>query len=199
MARIIKLKESDITNIVKRILREEKEGKAKKATSKKNLKKPSKKQMAEIKRKYFSGSVEESLKNYRMMYDKCPGWCKKGCMTPDELAKKVREEGDDHDDGPVGLIWVIVHIMCWAIVAWWYFDPNFPSDLRLKENIKRTGVSNSGIPVYNFNYKNSNHVWSGTMAQDLLEMGMGHAVNTMDNGYYSVNYDMIDVDMISKN
>ena len=133
MARIIRLKESDITNIVKKIIREKEERKGKKATSMKNLKKPSKKQMAEIKRKYFSGSVEESLKNYRMMYDKAPGWAKKGCMSPDELARKVKEDGDDHDDGPVGLIWVIVHIMCWAIVAWWYFDPNFPSDLRLKE------------------------------------------------------------------
>ena len=49
MARIIKLKESDIANIVKKIIIERKEGK--KATSMKDLKKPSKKQMAEIKRK----------------------------------------------------------------------------------------------------------------------------------------------------
>ena len=45
--------------------------------------------------------------------------------------------------------------------------------------------------------KNDNTLWSGTMAQDLLEMGMEDAVKTMDNGYYAVNYNMIDVDMTS--
>ena len=37
------------------------------------------------------------------------------------------------------------------------------------------------------------------MAQDLLNIGMEDAVSTMDNGYYSVNYNMIDVDMIKMN
>ena len=38
------------------------------------------------------------------------------------------------------------------------------------------------------------------MAQDLLNMGINDMLlTTMDNGYYSVNYDMIDVDMISQN
>ena len=70
------------------------------------------------------------------------------------------------------------------------------SDIRLKENITRTGISNSGIPIYTFNYKNDNQLWSGAMAQDLIELGRGDAVTTMDNGYYGVYYDMIDVDMI---
>ena len=70
------------------------------------------------------------------------------------------------------------------------------SDIRLKENITRTGISNSGIPIYTFNYKNDNQLWSGAMAQDLKELGRGDAVTTMDNGYYGVYYDMIDVDMI---
>ena len=43
------------------------------------------------------------------------------------------------------------------------------SDIRLKENITRTGVSKSGIPIYTFSYKNDDQLWSGTMAQDLLE------------------------------
>jgi len=75
------------------------------------------------------------------------------------------------------------------------FQPYGGSDIRLKENITKTGVSKSGIPTYTFNYKNDNTLWSGTMAQDLLEMGMEDAVKTMDNGYYAVNYNMIDVDM----
>ena len=74
--------------------------------------------------------------------------------------------------------------------------PGMPSDIRLKENIKRTGISNSGIPIYTFNYKNDNQLWSGAMAQDLIELGRGDAVATMDNGYYGVYYDMIDVNMI---
>ena len=41
------------------------------------------------------------------------------------------------------------------------------SDARLKENITRTGASESGIPIYTINYKNSNKLRSGTMAQDL--------------------------------
>ena len=74
--------------------------------------------------------------------------------------------------------------------------PLLPSDIRLKENITRTGISKSGIPIYTFNYKNDNQLWSGTMAQDLLELGKEDAVVIMDNGYYGVYYDMIDVNMI---
>ena len=73
------------------------------------------------------------------------------------------------------------------------------SDIRLKENINKTGVSESGIPIYTFNYKGEDQLWSGTMAQDLLEMGKNNAVTIMYNGYYGVYYDMIDVDMIAKN
>ena len=73
------------------------------------------------------------------------------------------------------------------------------SDIRLKENITKTGVSESGIPVYTFNYKGNKTLWSGTMAQDLLSIGRSDAVTTMNNGYYGVYYDMLDVDMIAKN
>tara|TARA_R110002167_G_scaffold257956_2_gene464460 strand:+ start:20 stop:883 length:864 start_codon:yes stop_codon:yes gene_type:complete len=73
------------------------------------------------------------------------------------------------------------------------------SDIRLKENINKTGVSESGIPIYTFNYKGEDKLWSGTMAQDLLNIGREDAVTVMDNGYYAVYYDMIDVDMIAKN
>ena len=73
------------------------------------------------------------------------------------------------------------------------------SDIRLKENINKTGVSESGIPIYTFNYKGKNKLWSGAMAQDLLSIGREDAVTIMSNGYYGVYYDMIDVDMIAKN
>ena len=69
------------------------------------------------------------------------------------------------------------------------------SDIRLKENITKTGISESGIPIYTFSYKNKKETWSGTMAQDLIKMGREDAVTIMDNGYYAVYYDMIDVNM----
>ena len=73
------------------------------------------------------------------------------------------------------------------------------SDVRIKENINKTGVSKSGIPIYTFNYIGEDQLWSGTMAQDLLDIGREDAVTTMDNGYYGVYYDMIDVNMVAKN
>jgi len=75
----------------------------------------------------------------------------------------------------------------------------FASDVRLKENINKTGISKSGIPIYTFNYKGENKLWSGAMAQDLLSIGREDAVTIMNNGYYGVYYDKIDVDMIAKN
>ena len=69
------------------------------------------------------------------------------------------------------------------------------SDKRLKENIIKIKYSNSGIPIYHFNYKGDSKTWSGAMAQDLIKLGREDAVVTMDNGYYGVKYNLIDVDM----
>jgi hypothetical protein len=68
------------------------------------------------------------------------------------------------------------------------------SDERLKENIIKVKYSESGIPIYHFNYKGDNTTWTGTMAQDLLKLGREDAV-TEDNGYYKVDYNLIDVNM----
>jgi hypothetical protein len=70
------------------------------------------------------------------------------------------------------------------------------SDMRLKHNIAKVGLSLSGIPIYNFSYIGDNTIYQGTMAQDLISMGYNNAV-TIDNksGYYMVDYDQIDVDM----
>jgi len=68
------------------------------------------------------------------------------------------------------------------------------SDIRLKEKIEKTGVSPSGIPIYEFNYIGSNSRYSGAMAQDLLEINPD-AVTMDTSGYYKVNYNNIDVDM----
>tara|TARA_R110002073_G_scaffold287381_1_gene452121 strand:+ start:475 stop:1761 length:1287 start_codon:yes stop_codon:yes gene_type:complete len=70
------------------------------------------------------------------------------------------------------------------------------SDMRLKHNIAKVGLSLSGIPIYNFSYIGDNTIYQGAMAQDLISMGYNNAV-TIDNksGYYMVDYDQIDVDM----
>jgi hypothetical protein len=68
------------------------------------------------------------------------------------------------------------------------------SDRRAKENIVKIKYSDSGIPIYHFNYKGDNTTWTGTMAQDLLELGREEAVGAR-NGFYTVNYNLIDVDM----
>ena len=68
------------------------------------------------------------------------------------------------------------------------------SDIRLKENIVHTGVSNSGIPIYEFNYIGGIARYSGAMAQDLLII-KPEVVTIDESGYYRVNYNNIDVDM----
>ena len=72
------------------------------------------------------------------------------------------------------------------------------SDYRLKRDIERVSTSKSGVPIYEFDYafegftNPSRHV--GTMAQDLLKLGYGPDVVSLDSeGYYEVDYDMIDV------
>ena len=55
--------------------------------------------------------------------------------------------------------------------------------------------SPTGIPIYKFNYIGKSGTYIGTMAQDLLKLGLNKAVVKNPNGYYSVYYNMIDVDM----
>ena len=69
------------------------------------------------------------------------------------------------------------------------------SDIRLKENINKIKYSDSGIPIYTFKYKGDSRTWIGTMAQDLIKLGMEFAVIKGNDGYYKVNYNLIDVDM----
>lgn len=71
-----------------------------------------------------------------------------------------------------------------------------PSDRRLKTNIELIGHSDTNIPIYLFSFKTNPSVrYKGVMAQDLLEMNFNHVVQTDENGYYEVLYDLIDVDM----
>lgn len=69
------------------------------------------------------------------------------------------------------------------------------SDLRLKENIERVKESESGIPIYHFDYIDKEHGegrFEGVMAQDLKETNP-EAIITLDDGTMKVNYSKIDV------
>tara|TARA_R110000803_G_scaffold12293_4_gene35662 strand:+ start:94 stop:1089 length:996 start_codon:yes stop_codon:yes gene_type:complete len=71
--------------------------------------------------------------------------------------------------------------------------PLVASDIRLKENISHTGYSESGISTYTWNYKGDVTTrYKGVMAQDLLQ-DHPQAVVIMPNGYYGVDYSIIDV------
>ena len=69
------------------------------------------------------------------------------------------------------------------------------SDIRLKTNIQLLGHSDLNIPIYSFNFKDNQKVtYRGVMAQDLIKMGYDDSVVMGDDGFYSVNYNDIDVD-----
>lgn len=61
------------------------------------------------------------------------------------------------------------------------------SDRRLKENIRRVGATDAGLPVYTYNYKGDTTAQMGVMA-DEAEKIAPHAVTTHPNGYKMVNY-----------
>ncbi len=67
------------------------------------------------------------------------------------------------------------------------------SDERIKKNIKKIGRSINGHNIYKFNYLSSDREFIGVMAQEVKEKNP-EAVVEMDNGFYGVYYDMIDVD-----
>ena len=75
------------------------------------------------------------------------------------------------------------------------FGGSMWSDVRLKENIKRTGKSPSGIPIYEFNYIGGKNRYSGVIAQDLLKTNPSVVTVDEKSGYYKVNYDKIDANM----
>jgi len=65
------------------------------------------------------------------------------------------------------------------------------SDLRLKQNITLLGQSKSGLNIYEYNYLWSNKKYRGVMAQELLKVKPEAVSKSF--GFYSVDYDMIDV------
>jgi hypothetical protein len=67
------------------------------------------------------------------------------------------------------------------------------SDIRLKKNITKIGVSDSGINIYSFEYKDDKFgkgKWQGVMSHEIPQ----NAVSQDKNGYDMVDYSLIDVE-----
>jgi len=71
---------------------------------------------------------------------------------------------------------------------------SFSSDVRLKTSITHIGTSPAGIPTYTFVYRGDKAKtrYHGVMAQDIIKTHP-QAVTIDANGYYKVNYNLIDV------
>lgn len=61
------------------------------------------------------------------------------------------------------------------------------SDARLKEDIRRVGQTDGGLPVYTFRYKGEPAVHMGVMAQD-VEVMQPEALGPVVSGFKTVNY-----------
>lgn len=61
------------------------------------------------------------------------------------------------------------------------------SDRRLKENVKRVGHTDDGLPIYVFNYKDDATTHMGVMAQDVQNV-RPDAVERHESGYLMVDY-----------
>jgi len=68
------------------------------------------------------------------------------------------------------------------------------SDRRLKTNISRIGSTVFGLPLYRFSYLDSDEMFTGVMAQDVLGV-MPQAVSRDAAGFYRVNYGMLGIEM----
>lgn len=62
-----------------------------------------------------------------------------------------------------------------------------PSDIRLKEDIRRVGTNHLGLGVYQYRYKGMDGVWEGVMAQEVEIMHPG-AIKPLPYGYKAVDY-----------
>ena len=72
-------------------------------------------------------------------------------------------------------------------------SPDF-SDIRLKSNISRIGTTVFGLPHYRFSYFGNDEMFTGVMAQDVLDV-MPEAVIRDATGFYRVNYGMLGIEM----
>jgi hypothetical protein len=62
-----------------------------------------------------------------------------------------------------------------------------PSDIRLKEDVRRVGATVLGLPLYRFRYRGHPETYEGVMAQDVMKV-MPSAVIVKEHGFYAVDY-----------
>ena len=182
MARAIKLKESDITKIVKRIIREDshygmnKGDKSRTRPGKRDYEEKGEEMTHESIKEAFGGcrTLKDCVKVYTEMYnasDNVPG-----VPTPQEFrtkAEEIDEETGGGDDGPQMMLWWFAGIAVALTIRWintheppWSWN----SDITLKENIELVGKSESGVNIYEFDYINKkygNGRYRGVMAQEV--------------------------------
>ena len=68
------------------------------------------------------------------------------------------------------------------------------SDVRLKQDITRIGTAANGLPLYSFRYIGHDQLFSGVMAQDVLQH-TPEAIVTYPGGLMAVNYDLLGLKM----
>ena len=122
MARVIKLRESDITNIVRRILNEEKSKKGE-GPSKKEIGRPDDKKWRDLGKIFLKDvkTVKQLKSKLTKFYNQSPDWVKDSVgMTPAEAFRKFDEEGGGGDDGPEMLVWwwIAMKVIFYVAVAW---------------------------------------------------------------------------------
>jgi hypothetical protein len=70
-----------------------------------------------------------------------------------------------------------------------------PSDIRLKTNINKIGVSNSGINIYTFEFIDKpSDLYQGVIAQELIGTEFESATRIESDGHYHVDYSKLDVE-----
>jgi hypothetical protein len=65
-----------------------------------------------------------------------------------------------------------------------------PSDIRLKEDIRRVGTNHLGLGVYRYRYKGFRGIYEGVMAQEVEVMHPG-AIKPLPMGFKAVDYDRL--------
>jgi len=68
------------------------------------------------------------------------------------------------------------------------------SDIFYKENLNLVGKSNSGLNIYEFNYKNEDGLYKGVIAQELIGTKFETALFKNEDNLYVVDYNKIDVE-----
>jgi hypothetical protein len=72
----------------------------------------------------------------------------------------------------------------------------WPSDVRLKDNIKFVGVDpDTGIGLYEFNYYNDDTRYRGVLAQEVMQTHPDAVIQDEASGYLVVDYGMLGIEM----